>query len=117
MPALTRIPGYLGPRRKILRLYKKGDLMKRYLLSILLITAFAGNAFCQQLTAMITPVFKVGEQLNYKLKYGFFTAAEADLRVEASDKTFDGHPVYHIVADGKTAGAFDILYKVRNRYE
>ncbi len=78
---------------------------------------FAGGAFCQQMAAMVTPVFKVGEQLNYTLKYGFFTAAEANLRVEASDKTFDGRPVYHIVADGKTAGAFDILYKVRNRYE
>ena len=66
---------------------------------------------------MVTPVFKVGEQLNYRLKYGFFTAAEANLRVEATDKKFDGQPVFHIVADGKTAGAFDILYKVRNRYE
>jgi hypothetical protein len=63
------------------------------------------------------PVFKAGEQLNYKLKYGFFTAAEAIIKVEAGDKQFDGKPVYHIVADGKTAGAFDILYKVRNRYE
>ena len=41
--------------------------------------AFVGQMFCQQMAAMITPVFKVGEQLNYKLKYaGFFTAAEAD---------------------------------------
>jgi hypothetical protein len=91
--------------------------MKKYLLTAVLIAAFAGQTFCQQMAAMVTPVFKVGEQLNYKLKYGFFTAAEADLRVEASDKLFDGHPVFHIVADGKTAGAFDILYKVRNRYE
>src|SRR6185503_16186624 len=91
--------------------------MKKHLLIAALTAAFAGHAFCQRTVAMITPVFKVGEQLNYKLKYGFFTAAEANLRVEGSDKTFDGHPVYHIVADGKTAGAFDILYKVRNRYE
>ena len=91
--------------------------MKKYLLILALIITFTGKAFCQQMTAMVTPVFKVGEELNYKLKYVFFTAAEANLRVEASDKTFDGHSVYHIVADGKTAGAFDILYKVRNRYE
>src|SRR5271155_2874039 len=91
--------------------------MKKYLLTIVVIITFAGKVFCQQMASIVTPVFKVGEQLNYRLKYGFFTAAEADLRVEASDKTFDGRPVYHIVADGKTAGAFDILYKVRNRYE
>jgi len=91
--------------------------MKKHLLTVALVTAFAGNAFCQEMASVVTPVFKVGEQLNYKLKYGFFTAAEANLRVEATDKKFDGQPAYHIVADGKTAGAFDILYKVRNRYE
>ena len=69
------------------------------------------------MTNIVTPVFKTGEQLSYKLKYGFFTAAEANLRVETSDKKFDGHPAYHIIADGKTAGAFDVFYKVRNRYE
>lgn len=55
--------------------------------------------------------------MNYKLKYGFFTAAEANLKVEAGDKKFDGHDTYHIIADGRTAGAFDIFYKTRNRYE
>jgi len=91
--------------------------MKKYLFTILLLTAFACEATCQEMANLVTPVFKVGEQLNYRLKYGFFTAAEANLRVEACDKKFDGHPAYHIVADGKTAGLFDVLYKVRNRYE
>lgn len=63
------------------------------------------------------PVFKVGEQLSYRLKYGFFTAAEADLKVENTDIKYDGHPAYHIVVEGKTAGSFDVFYKVRNRYE
>lgn len=75
------------------------------------------GAFCQEMAGSIAPVFKVGEQLSYRLKYGFFTAATAHLQVEATDKTFEGHPAYHIVADGRTAGAFDIFYKVRNRYE
>jgi len=79
--------------------------------------AFTSCCFCQEMANIVTPVFKVGEELNYKLKYGFFTAAEAHLKVEATDKKFDGHSAYHIVADGKTAGAFDVLYKVRNRYE
>jgi len=91
--------------------------MKKYILIALTLLCTSSLTFCQELVSMVTPVFKVGEQLNYKLKYGFFTAAEADLRVEATDKKFDGRSAYHIVADGKTAGAFDILYKVRNRYE
>jgi hypothetical protein len=91
--------------------------MKRFLFILFFLTALSVSAFCQEMSNIVTPVFKVGEQLTYKLKYGVFTAAEAYLRVEASAKKFDGRPAFHIVADGKTAGAFDFLYKVRNRYE
>jgi hypothetical protein len=73
--------------------------------------------FAQELTKIKEPVFKAGEKLSYKLKYGFFTAAEANLRVEESPIKFNGEPAYHIIAEGKTAGTFDIFYKVRNRYE
>ena len=61
--------------------------------------------------------FKSGEVLNYKMKYGIFTAAEAHIKVEDSEVKFDGKPAYHIIADGATAGTFDVFYKVRNRYE
>jgi hypothetical protein len=91
--------------------------MKKYFLSVLFFTATVTVAFCQEVASIVTPTFKAGEELSYKLKYGFFTAAEAHLAVEATDKKFDGHAAYHIVADGKTAGAFDVLYKTRNRYE
>ncbi|WP_179414345.1 DUF3108 domain-containing protein [Mucilaginibacter sp. E4BP6] len=90
--------------------------MKKYLLTLLLII----SCVClkaQELTMVNEPVFKVGEQLSYRLKYGFFTAAEADLKVENTDIKYDGHPAYHIVVEGKTAGSFDVFYKVRNRYE
>lgn len=85
-------------------------------LTALLILA-ANYCFAQELTKTSDVAFKVGEQLNYKLKYGFFTAAEAHLKVEESDVKFEGHPAYHIIADGNTAGTFDVFYKVRNRYE
>ena len=71
----------------------------------------------QDLIPLSDPVFKVGEQLSYKLKYGFFTGAEATINVVESEKKFDGHPAFHIIVDGKTAGTFDVFYKVRNRYE
>lgn len=74
-------------------------------------------AFAQELTKNNDVAFKAGEQLSYKLKYGFFTAAEAHLKVEESDVKFEGRPAFHIIADGNTAGTFDVFYKVRNRYE
>jgi len=91
--------------------------MRKYFLTIIVLIVFFNKSFAQELTSINEPVFKTGEQLTYTLKYGFFTAAQAVINVEESDKKFDGHPVFHIVADGRTAGTFDIFYKVRNRYE
>jgi hypothetical protein len=91
--------------------------MKHVLTVILLLTAFFFKSFSQDNIKAGEPVFKAGEQLSYKLKYGFFTAAETTIHVEESDKKFEGHPAFHIIADAKTAGTFDVFYKTRNRYE
>ena len=91
--------------------------MTKYFLTAFFLIAFAFKSSAQEMNYLGEPSFKVGEELDYKLKYGFFTAAEATIRVGESDKKFDDKPAYHIVADAKTAGTFDIFYKVRNRYE
>lgn len=91
--------------------------MKKHLFISFFFTIAVCRCFCQGDIKIVEPVFKAGEQLSYKLKYGFFTGAEANLRVEETAKKFEGRPAYHIIADGKTAGTFDIFYKVRNRYE
>jgi len=90
--------------------------MKKYSLTIVLVFCCLFSIFAQELK-IEEPVFKPGEKLGYKMKYGFFTAAEANISVEQSPVKFDGKPAYHIVAEGKTAGTFDVFYKVRNRYE
>jgi hypothetical protein len=89
--------------------------MKKYLIAFLLIASCFHNALAQE--QLNVPAFKSGEKLSYKLKYGIFTAAEAHLRVEDSPVKFNNEPGYHIIADGYTAGTFDVFYKVRNRYE
>lgn len=90
--------------------------MKKYFFAIILFTLCFSTVFSQQIKEINEPVFKSGEELSYKFKYTWFTGAEGHLRVEDGDK-IDGHPTYHIIADGKTAGTFDFFYKVRNRYE
>jgi hypothetical protein len=91
--------------------------MRKCFVVFILFTACFSKAFSQELKDINEPVFKSGEQLSYILKYGFLTGAEASLRVEDADKKVDGRPAFHIIADGKTAGTFDVFYKVRNRYE
>lgn len=90
--------------------------MKKYFL-LILVCGYLNALFAQEITKTSEPVFKAGEKLSYKMKYGFFTAAEANIRVEDSPTKFEGQPAYHIIAEGKTAGTFDVFYKVRNRYE
>ncbi|MEN0053189.1 MAG: DUF3108 domain-containing protein [Mucilaginibacter sp.] len=91
--------------------------MRKYLFCVIVLLLCYGNTFSQELNKISEPVFKVGEKLSYKMKYGIFTAAEANIRVEGSDKKFEGQPAFHLIAEGKTAGSFDVFYKVRNKYE
>lgn len=90
--------------------------MKKYYFLALLTLCFC-KTFSQEATKTTEVAFQPGEQITYKLKYGFFTAAQANIKVENSPIKFDGHPAMHIIADAKTAGTFDLFYKVRNRYE
>ncbi|SKB66090.1 DUF3108 domain-containing protein [Daejeonella lutea] len=88
-----------------------------YKLLIFILLISVAKASSQELRSVQEPVFQVGEKLRYKLRYGFITAAEANIRVESTDTKFEGKPVFHLVAEGKTAGSFDVFYKVRNRYD
>jgi hypothetical protein len=92
-------------------------LINKYFFTILLFIACCTRVSAQELKKINESIFKAGEQLDYKMKYGFFTAAEATIKVEASDKKYNDRPTFHLVAEGKTAGSFDLFYKVRNRYE
>lgn len=61
--------------------------------------------------------FKEGEYLKFVLHYGIIDAGEAELRIAKSPHTYHGHEVYHITGTGKTLGAFNWFFKVRDKYE
>jgi len=90
--------------------------MTRRLVYIFLL--LSGNTvFAQDLENLNEPVFKVGEKLSYRLRYGFITAAEATIQVEESNVKFDGRPIFHLSVEGRTAGTFNFFYKVKNQYD
>jgi hypothetical protein len=94
--------------------------MRKAFFAFIILSGCALLAFYQPVAMpdkLADTAFKSGELLNYRMKYGLFTAAEAHLKIEDSEVNFDGKPAYHIIADGATAGSFDVFYKVRNRYE
>lgn len=61
--------------------------------------------------------FKDGEKLEFRLHYGFVNAGTAKIEVNKLDKKIANREIYHIVGTGKTVGAFDWVFKVRDRYE
>lgn len=91
-------------------------MIKSFFLLIAALLIHVGSS-AQSLPYLESSTFEEGEVLYYKLKYGFITAAEASLRVVATDVKFDKNPTYHLVAQGRTSGTFDVFYKVRNRYD
>ena len=62
-------------------------------------------------------VFKDGEYLKFVLHYGIIDAGEAELTISKSKKKYKGRDAYHIVGTGRTLGAFNWFFKVRDRYE
>jgi len=61
--------------------------------------------------------FDAGEYLRFRLHYGLIDAGEAELKIYRSSKKFNGRETLHVIGTGKTLGAFNWFYKVRDRYE
>lgn len=75
---------------------------------------FAQN---EEAPAINTSAFQSGEEINYKIKYGFITVGEASLMVKEADKLIGQNKTTHLVAEGKTSAAAKLLVKVTNRYD
>lgn len=61
--------------------------------------------------------YQVGEKLRYRVTYGFVDAGEAILEVKATNKKPQNRDLVHVVATGRTLGAFNGVYKVNDVYE
>lgn len=66
--------------------------------------------------------WETGEVLKYRVYYeslltGQVNAGTAEIEVKKTNRKFDGREVHHIVGSGKSNRAFDIFFKVRDRFE
>ncbi|GAB5563614.1 MAG: DUF3108 domain-containing protein [Winogradskyella sp.] len=83
----------------------------KYLLTILIF--FAG---LNPPSTKTDSAFQKGEWFKFRMSYsGWFKAGEATLKV--NEKNLNGKSVYHVVGKGKTTGAVNLFFKVRDRYE
>lgn len=84
-------------------------MKKKILIYILLI-------HCLMLNAQQESAFQDGEWFKFRMSYsGWLKAGEATLNLKESN--LNGKSVYHVVGKGKTTGAINWFFKVRDRYE
>lgn len=94
--------------------------LRHLLLVALLFSGFIAQA--QQLRQHPNEAFAEDEFTRFRVYYnsmltGNVTAGEATITVKETNKTFFGRNVWHLVGEGKSKGAFNWFFKVRNRYE
>lgn len=62
--------------------------------------------------------FKTGEKLSYVLHYGIFNAGVAEIVIRPTSKVFyNKRTAMNMVGKGRTTGAVDLVFSVRDHYE
>ncbi|HPS46691.1 MAG TPA: DUF3108 domain-containing protein [Bacteroidales bacterium] len=89
---------------------------------VVLILAIAFNLHSQTLRTVENNAFKRGETIRYKAYYdailtGKVNAGEAELVVKDENTKIANRNTFHVVGLGLTKGAFNIFFKVVDRYE
>jgi hypothetical protein len=100
-------------------IFATGARMKKIMtIAFVLISLAADSSSGQKiLRTMNNQAFKPGEKLKFRIHYGIVDAGEATLEVDQAYKNIGGRDCYHVVGNGRTVGAFDWFFKVRDRYE
>ncbi len=60
--------------------------------------------------------FGVGEEMEFKIHYGFVNAANATMKIEPKYEEIYGKKCYHIQIEGVTVGMFDLFMRVRDKF-
>lgn len=91
-------------------------------LLLLIVLLFAEALVAQNFRTHPNKAWDTGEFLRFRVYYnsmitGNVTAGEATIEVKPTSRRFFGREVWHIEAHGRSKGAFNWFFKVRNRYE
>jgi hypothetical protein len=89
--------------------------MRIFLFSLLIFCAPV--AFSQKVIPIQNEAFKPGEKLKFRVHFGFIDAGEVTMEINDKYEKFASRNCMHIIGLGKTKGAFDWFFKIRDRYE
>jgi hypothetical protein len=84
-------------------------------LTVFSLQVFAQNDFCSARNTS----YREGERLTFRVYYnmGFIWINAGNANFATSLEDINGHKVYHITGDGRTAKSYEWFYKVKDRYE
>jgi len=96
----------------------------RILLAVILFSCHMSCVTCkaQGIAPVANNAFKYGEKLTFTVYYdsyvtGKVTAGMGSLEVHSEPVDVGGRKTYHITGEGKSKGAFNLFFKVNDRFE
>ncbi|MEI6889046.1 MAG: DUF3108 domain-containing protein [Bacteroidota bacterium] len=80
------------------------------------------TCYAQELKPVSNGSFTYGEKLTFKVYYdsyltGKVTAGTGSLEIQEEPVEVSGRKTYHIIGEGKSKGAFNLFFKVNDRFE
>jgi hypothetical protein len=99
-------------------LKKQNKPMKRFLFlfgAFLLLTGFSAITL-KRAPQVQHFSFKKGEELHYRIRFGFFNVGNAQMKIHAQTYLKNGQPCYKVDTYGKTSGMVDWVAKVDNQW-
>jgi len=94
----------------------KFSLTHKIILLVLIISASTSFSQKDNFRKIENKAFKQGEKLIFDVKYGFITAGVAEFSIPKITK-IAGRDAFNVVFKVSSVPAFDLFYKVRDRYE
>lgn len=91
--------------------------MKKIILYIFVLIVFSG--FITQdtgLRSVVNNSFTTGEELKYRVHYGFINAGTATMKIDNKIHMINGRPSYKVDVFGKSTGVFDVFTKIRDNW-
>lgn len=84
---------------------------------LILFNGYGQNQNEFQYRKLEVTAFQPGEELVFRVHYGWFTAGTARFWIEKKMPVYKGRKCYLIRGEGKSAKTFDWFYKVRDKFD
>lgn len=95
------------------------DIVKKIVACILLVFTATRVAAQSDFCSARNTSFKEGEKLTFRVYYnmGFIWINAGNATFTANLEDMNGHKVYHVTGEGRTAKSYEWFYKVKDKYE